>query len=115
MSNQREGINAGTRGARARRGDGGVRNRGEGKTRGEDRDVRIGEGGRGVRTKGVERGARTRGEGRDVKIGEGRGIRTRGGRGVRTRGGKRRGVRTRSETRYSSESEESFVEGELIY
>lgn len=112
MSNQREGINAGTRGARARRGDGGVRNGGEGKTRGEDRDVRIGEGGRGVRTKGVERGTRTRGEGRDVKIGEGRGIRTRG---VRTRGGKSRGVRTRSETRYSSESEESFVEGELIY
>lgn len=80
-------------------------------------------GGRGVRTRGEERGARTRGEGRDVRIGEGRGIRTRGGRGVRTRGvergvrtrgGKSRGVRTRSETRYSSESEESFVEGELI-
>lgn len=116
------GRNAGTRGARARRGDRGLRNRGGGRTRGEDRDLRIG-GGKGVRTRGEERGARTRGEGRDVRIGEGRGIKTRGGRGlrtrgvkrgVRTRGGKSRGVRTRSETRYSSESEESFVEGELI-
>lgn len=63
---------------------------------------------------------RIRGEGRDVKIGEGRGIRIRGGRGVRirggkSRGGKSRGVRIRLEIRYSLESEEFFVEGELIY
>lgn len=36
------GRNAGTRGARARRGDRDVRNRGGGRTRGEDRDLRIG-------------------------------------------------------------------------